>query len=206
MPLTLKNTPTYYEIGDLFSNGVAATSFMQNVGGIIKIEPLARSVMDITRTVPMSDSLLYITGTIIQAKTRLTGMLAFQTVQGNYTGDNYNGMALFKWNGTAIILVASTTNDADIWKAASNTWVQKAFTTPYNADQGIYYMTAVYNNSAQTTAPSLGGMPLMQNAGSWDTIIPAGTAPYMSESGTTALVSPIPTPGTVNNGMYFALY
>lgn len=206
MPLTLKNQPTYYEISSIIPGGTAAGAFMQNLGGIIKIEPLGKTLMDIVRSQGMTDGTLYIIGTFINATTRLTGMLAFQTVAGNYTADNYNGMALYKWNGTNIVLVAQTANDAAIWTTTSNTWRQKAFTTPYNAQAGVYYMAALYNSSAQVTAPSLGGMALMQNAGTFDTVIPANTAPYMTRTSVTSLPNPIVTPGAINNGIYLALY
>ena len=63
----------------------------------------------------------------------ITGVKWYQTVAGNYTGDNYNGVGLYSYSGGTITLVASSTNDANIWKATANTVGSKAFTTPYSA-------------------------------------------------------------------------
>lgn len=92
----------------------------------------------------------------LDAPSTITGAKFLMNTQGNYTASDYNGVALFSVSGSTLTLVASSANDGDIWKAASGTIITKAFTTPYVAQPGLYYIGALYNNSAETTAPQLG--------------------------------------------------
>ena len=79
----------------------------------------------------------------------------FQTVNGSYTANNYNGVGLYSVSGGTLTLVASSTNDGNIWQQGSQ-WQSKAFSSTYSASAGIYYIAVVRNSSAQTTAPSVG--------------------------------------------------
>ena len=79
----------------------------------------------------------------------------YQYTQGNYTANNYNGVGLYSVSGGTLTLVASSTNDGNIWKAANNTFNSKAFTIPYSASAGLYYVAAMYSTSSQATAPAV---------------------------------------------------
>jgi nitrogen fixation protein len=83
----------------------------------------------------------------------ITGVKFFQQNAGNYTGNNYNGVGLYSFSGGTLTLVASTTNDTEFWK--SSTWITKPFSSTYSAAAGMYYLFALYNSSAQTTAPTI---------------------------------------------------
>jgi hypothetical protein len=96
--------------------------------------------------------------------TTMTGVKWFQGAQGDYTADNYNGLGLYTYSGGTITLVASSTNDGNIWKGTSNTWQSKAFSATYLASAGVYFIGALYNSSAQVTAPSIGSSATMLNA------------------------------------------
>ena len=92
----------------------------------------------------------------VQQSGTLTGVGWYQTVAGNFTGDNTNGIALYSYSAGTLTKVAETANDANILKGTSNTWQKATFATPYSADAGIYYVAFLYNSSAQTTAPAVG--------------------------------------------------
>ena len=85
----------------------------------------------------------------------LTGVKWLQAAQGSYTGDNYNGFGLYSYSGGTLTLVASSTNDSEIWKGTANTTQTKAFSTPYAAAAGVYYVAWLYCQSAQTTQPTI---------------------------------------------------
>lgn len=85
----------------------------------------------------------------------ITGVKFFQVAQGNYTANNYNGVGLYTYSGGTMTLVASSTNDGNIWKGTANTWQTKAFSATYSASAGIYFIGHLYCQSAQTTAPTL---------------------------------------------------
>jgi hypothetical protein len=86
----------------------------------------------------------------------ITGVKFYQAIQGNYTANNYNGVGLYTYSGGTMTLVASPTNDGNIWKGTGDTWQTKAFSSTYNAAAGIYFIAALYCRSAQTTAPQIG--------------------------------------------------
>jgi hypothetical protein len=94
----------------------------------------------------------------LSAPTTLNGVRWFQTVQGNYTANNFNGFAIYRYdavNDTAY-LVAQTANTGTIWQATANTWNTIAFTAPVNVEAGAFRVVAYYSSSAQTTAPTIG--------------------------------------------------
>lgn len=85
----------------------------------------------------------------------ITGVKWFQIANGNYTADNNNKIGLYSYSGGTLTLVASCANDGNLWKPGAGVFTSKAFSTPYDALAGLYFVGMLYNNSAQTTAPSL---------------------------------------------------
>jgi|688.fasta_scaffold108616_3 hypothetical protein len=102
------------------------------------------------------DGTIYFIGYYLPVGATLTGVKWYQGTQGNYTADNYNGIGLFSYSGGTITLVASTTNDGNIWKATANSWQSKAFSSTYVAAAGMYFIGIICNFSAKTTDPSIG--------------------------------------------------
>lgn len=95
----------------------------------------------------------------------ITGVKWYQAVQGSYTAASPgNQLGLYSLSGTTLTLVASCADDGNLWKAASNAMTNKAFTTPYSAAVGIYFISVLYKQSAQTTAPQLGCAANLQGA------------------------------------------
>ena len=91
----------------------------------------------------------------IPEKTTITGVAWFQTTQGNYTADNNNKVGLYSISGATYTKVAESADDGNMWKAAASTIATKNFSSAYSAEPGYYMVAAVYNSSAQTTAPSI---------------------------------------------------
>lgn len=86
----------------------------------------------------------------------LTGVKWWQAFQGVYTADNNNKVGLYTYNGSGTLtLVASSANDGNIWKAGTQNFASKAFSSTYAAAAGLYFIALLYNSSAQTTAPGL---------------------------------------------------
>lgn len=83
----------------------------------------------------------------------ITGVKFYQANTASYTGNNYNGVGLYSYSGGTLTLVASSTNAASFWINTINTWVTKAFSSPYSAPAGVYYIGMMYSFSSQTTAP-----------------------------------------------------
>jgi hypothetical protein len=102
------------------------------------------------------------------------GIKWYQSAQGVFTPNNENRVSLYSVDvstGT-LTLVASSTDDGTIWStAASNTWTNKDFSSTYAASAGVYCIGFLYNSSAQTTAPAIGGFSVV-NAAVWGVDFP----------------------------------
>lgn len=139
------------------------SSISAALGNTVKYESYGRSLADITTTGALADGTMRIAVFYVTESTTLTGFIWWQTVLGDYVSDNYNGGALCSFSGGTCTVVASSTNDGNIWKAAANTIGTKAFSSPYVAAPGLYVFAMLYNSSSQTTAPSIGTYSNLQN-------------------------------------------
>jgi hypothetical protein len=93
----------------------------------------------------------------------LTGIRVYVRTLGNYTGDNNNRVGLYTYSGGTLTLVASSTNSASLWTSAANAFQTIAFSSTYAASAGLYFVGLLYNQSAQTTAPTLAGGIALNN-------------------------------------------
>jgi hypothetical protein len=112
----------------------------------------------------MSNQVVRLQSIYIRNKTNIEGVKWYQSVAGVYTANNYNGVGLYFYSGGTLTLVAISTNDGNIWKATSNTWSSKNFSSTYEAVPGVYFIGLLYCTSSQGTPPSLGGFFNLVNA------------------------------------------
>lgn len=118
-----------------------------------------------TSTIALTDGqIVYIALDYIYIAQTITGLLWWQSVIGSYTADNNNKVGLFSYSGGTMTLVASCANDGNLWKTAgTNTLGSKAFSSPYSAAAGQYFIGILYNKSAGATDPQLGGVGNVTN-------------------------------------------
>lgn len=92
--------------------------------------------------------------------TTCTGLKWKQITQGSSTANNYNGVGLYEYNGSAWNLVASSTNDGTIWNSVTaGALGYKAFSSSVTVYKNkLYAAVALWCRSAQTTVPQLGYM------------------------------------------------
>jgi hypothetical protein len=161
-------TPHDYNVGKdsvLSLLDTRATSANNN-GLTTKVWARGQAMESITTTLNLVSGTHQTTYFDLSAPTTLNGVRWFQTVQGSYTANNFNGFAIYRYdavNDTAY-LVAQTANTGTIWQATANTWNTIDFTAPVNVQAGPYRIVAYYSSSAQTTAPALGSFNTVQNA------------------------------------------
>jgi hypothetical protein len=169
---------------------------MDGLGSNIKARGAGISLRDANESIALGDGQPRIVAAWIQApNTTITGVAFVQRTQGSYTADNYNGVGLYSYDAGdgSLTLVASSTDDGNLWKAAANAYVQKPFTTPYVAGAGAYFIVAMYSTSSQTTAPQLSGKSA-NNAIAFSASL-TGVSMSMLLSSQTA----IPTPSNVSS-------
>lgn len=119
-------------------------------------------VMANTSTALVDNTVRFVAVYLDRAKT-LTGIKVYSVTAGSYTGDNNNRVGLYTYSGGTLTLVASSTNSASLWTATANTVQTIAFSSTYAAQPGLYFVGLLYNQSAQTTAPSLAGGTALGN-------------------------------------------
>ena len=104
--------------------------------------------------IQLSDNYIHLSAVWLPVAATITGVRYYVSQQGAFTGDNENRIGLYTWSSGTLTLVASSADDANIWKASTG-FATKAFSSTYAASAGLYFVWGLYNYSAQTTAPRL---------------------------------------------------
>jgi hypothetical protein len=155
----------------------------------------------------MSDARLWLIPVYLPVSQTLTGVKWYQATTGNYTADNYNGIGLYTVSAGVATLVASSTDDGNIWKGTAATWQSKAFSSPYAATKGTYYIGALYNSSAQTTAPGAIGVAITTAAVQTFDFTSGRMYTYLAaQASLPASVTLSATTSLGSSGLYFSLY
>jgi hypothetical protein len=178
----------------------------QAMGSTIKSICLIAPTMGMANTIigMTSQQVRFVAVYLPQAAT-LTGVKWIQQTNGSYTANNYNGVGLYTYSGGTLTLVASSTNDGACWSQGGSAMNSKAFSSTYSASAGLYFIGAMYSSSAQTTAPSLIGVPTLINAAmSMDLTNSAKLSGQISTQ--TALPTPQAMSGVLLNGNGFAFW
>ena len=125
--------------------------------------------------VTMTDGRLAMNILYVADTTVMTGAKYYIKTQGSYTADNFNGFILYKVTGSTVTQVAITANTATAWSITSYSTGTIAFTAPYTAYPGVYYLACLSNWSAVTTVPVIDGMVIsdfLATSGSTYPLIP----------------------------------
>lgn len=137
----------------------------QALGSTVKSIGLGvRNFRDLTGSLALTDGQMRFIAVYLPKSQTITGVKWQQVTQGVYTADNENRVGLYTFSGGTMTLVASSADDGNIWKVASGAVGSKAFSTPYSANSGLYFIGVLWNASAATTPPFLGsGANLLLN-------------------------------------------
>lgn len=157
------NIPNY---ADTSQTAIDIQSSFAGLGSSIKGFQVNNPSVIVSSQSTMTSGQLFFYAYYLPKAVTITGVKWFQSTVGNYTGNNYNGIALYSYSGGTLTLVASSTNDANIWaQAGNNAWKTKAFSSTYSASAGIYFVAGIYSQSAVVTAPSIGTFTSLSNVG-----------------------------------------
>jgi hypothetical protein len=178
----------------------------QGLGSVIKGFPLGINLTAAGTTTAMTDARLWLVPVYLPVSQTLTGVKWYQATTGNYTADNYNGIGLYTVSAGVATLVASSTDDGNIWKG-SVLWQSKAFSSPYAATKGTYYIGALYNSSAQTTAPGAIGVSITTAAIQTFDFTSGRMYCYLAaQSSLPASITLSTAVSLGSSGLYFSLY
>lgn len=119
----------------------------QAMGSVIKALPIGTTISMVGSDLTMTDGRVYFIAVYLSTPQTITGVKFQSHTAGNYTADNYNGVGLYSVSGGTLTLVASSTDNANIWKGTTSTNITQAFSATYAAAAGLYYIAAVWNTS-----------------------------------------------------------
>lgn len=145
-------------------NGYYSNLAYQALGSTIKAETVNFPLAYCNTALALTDNQSRFIAIYLPNDATITGVCFYCRTTGNFTGDQFNGLALYSYNNGTMTKVAETANDQTIWKQAANSIRQIAFSVPYAAQAGIYFIGLLYNNSAQTTAPAIAAGTAVNNA------------------------------------------
>jgi hypothetical protein len=154
-------------IGDILNLSTATgniATILQALGSPIKGITGDRTVPDNLAAANMASQTIFLAAVYLPACT-VTGITFLMNTPGIYTANNYNGVGLYSYSAPTATLVASSTNDGNMWKQSGNNNYQKAFTSTAVITAGVYFAAYLYCSSAQTTAPQLYSYPVYNGTG-----------------------------------------
>jgi hypothetical protein len=137
---------------------------MRTMGSAIISMPIGMVLSDISSSVTIVESSCNYVATYIREATTITGIMFAIETAGVYIPADYDGVALYSTTPgvttDTLKLVASSTDDnadPNIWEGSITDVTKKAFSAPYLAAPGLYYIALVYNESdaGGETAPKL---------------------------------------------------
>lgn len=144
-----------YSSGGGSSTAVDIQAAYNALGSGIKGFNVANPINAVTSQFSITSGNNYLSAYYIPVASTITGVKWFQITTGVYTAGNYNGVGLYSYSAGTITLVASSTNDGNIWKSSGG-WNSKAFASSYSASAGVYFICFLFTSSATTTNPVIG--------------------------------------------------
>lgn len=115
----------------------------------VKALPARPHEMDTSFT--MVDGQFRIAAIYLPFDATLTGIGWYQQTQGDTTADNENRLGLYTSDGTTLTLVASCADDGALWEGSG--FQEKAFSSTYPAQAGLYFLGFLSNWSAAAVTP-----------------------------------------------------
>lgn len=153
----------------------------------------------------LTDNQIRLSAVTVPNTYTITGVKIYSRVAGVFTADQNNKIGLYSYNAGTLTLIASGTTN---WQGAANTFINIPFTNTLSINSGVYFVAAIYNNSAQTTAPSLASGTALNNAVMASPSLTNGAKLYSSLSTQNDLPSTINSTGLTASAapLWFALY
>lgn len=162
--VSTKNSATDYDVSFLPNEDVYIAA-AQALGSQIKATSVGGNFADRgANNSAFGSGVQKLVAVYVRTAATITGVMWVQITQGSYTADNTNVVGLYTYSAGTLTLVASSTDDGTIWKAAANTVNKKAFSSTYNAAPGLYFIGMLYHSSAQTTAPAIGSYATLNSS------------------------------------------
>ncbi len=134
----------------------AILSTLSKMNSLIKVLPLGYSFGGGSSIALTDGTIYFITLNPVASGTTVTGIKCQNVTQGVFTGDTFNGCALYSFSGTSLVLVAQSASDESKFKSSVSSTLTFPFSGgTYIMNDGMYMAAVLYNSSTATTAPGL---------------------------------------------------
>jgi len=153
------------QIADTTEVAVSLSEYEANMGNYLLRELRAMgstaislpvgAYQTMTTSKALADGTAYWQSFYLPTADTITGIKFIQRTQGAYTAADSNCVALYSVSGATYTRVAMSANNGNLWKGTSYSLQTVAFSSAYIAAAGVYYVCMTYNQSAETTAPSV---------------------------------------------------
>lgn len=166
----IADLPANIPNSSLASQGFTDYIALKELGTSIKAWPPGNLPLTQAGSQSMVSGTIVYTVEYVPSPVTLTGVQFVLTVSGVYTSTGYNGFALFSINtGTgALTQIAATTSSTTLWSAGVG-FNNIPFSSTIAVNEGVYVVAALYQNSAQVTAPAVNTLNMQHsNYGSRD--------------------------------------
>lgn len=133
------------------------------LGSVIKYQSFGLNYSEVATTIVNAPGYTYFIPVYIKTAQSITGVKFLQTVQGAYTATNNSKVALYSYSAGTMTLVASCANDTTLFKGTAHAVKAVAFSSPYSAAAGIYFVGLLLNGTIDVTQPQIGGGWVYEN-------------------------------------------
>lgn len=129
----------------------------QALGSAIKAHTVGGSYTDTpsSASVTLTDGRFMFAPVWLSKRSTITGVAFLPATVGNFVGDAENAVGLYSYAAGTITLISKTANNEAFWKNSTGTFVQVPLAAPQTLAAGLYFVGTLYNNSAQTAAPTV---------------------------------------------------
>ena len=145
-------------------NSDITVNAITSMGSTLKGQAVGVTLAQVNSAAALASGTMRFIAVYLPSAQTLTGVKWVQSVIGNYTANNFNGVVLYSYSAGTLTQVAASNNTGTAWSASfTTTLANLAFSGTYAAAAGLYVVGLIYSSSAQTTAPSIGTTPSFTN-------------------------------------------
>jgi hypothetical protein len=119
-----------------------------------------------TSATALGNQTMQCTAVLMEGDTIITGLRYYLGTAGVFTANNTNSISLYSMSSGTATKIAETANSSALWTTTANAWATAPFASTVALTRGLYYGCMLYCQSAQTTAPTVGGITLVNAGGS----------------------------------------
>jgi len=147
----------------------------QKLGCTIKAKPIGMNLAGIGDELALVNGRIYLVPVFLNRTTTIASLGFIVNTEGVFTADNENRLAVYEDQAGVLTRVGITPNSDSIFTSTGAKTVNLTSSISLMGDK-IYWIAILYNNSAQTVAPQIGGDAYSLPFSFRDSFLPVNTS------------------------------